>query len=529
MSKLGLAIVLILMAGKNNAQDYMTSSNSQQSFFVLIQADNNQAFYVRLDSQLYTSSAAGHLILSKLKDSIYTITIGFPGQVFPEQRFVFSVHEMDQAFRLKDVNGKDWRLYDGRGQQLEMADGERGIDKPTIAGVKKDDPFSRMMAAVVRDTAVMYNTGLTHSLSDSVLSGVSTEPPFPGIPSPTTRVTATTTSMVPDSKTLPLTTSAIPPSIPPTLSFRTPDSTTAFSLPRDATQSSSSAIRDTSGLSAGMKNGRAPMHTEPEAVTTSSPNADSTASILSSVSASMASHSDSNASSLRSDSQATPPLYHRSNVVKLSERKSSKALRLVYADHPTDKKADTIVVIIPLDTTAAQLGTTIPYSAPSVTSTPPLSPTRGTVSSALRTEHPHALVLPADTVHLAVPGGHAPNPDSPVLKSGAVSHPKSALPFVNSDCHAYATDYDVDRLRAKMLEVARDEERILTARKFFKIKCFSTHQIKALSEVFNTDASKFKFLEVAYPFVSDDHFPELINLFADPVYSGRFKTMTDRH
>jgi hypothetical protein len=47
-----------------------------------------------------------------------------------------------------------------------------------------------------------------------------------------------------------------------------------------------------------------------------------------------------------------------------------------------------------------------------------------------------------------------------------------------------------------------------------------------LSEVFTTDGAKFRFLEAAYPFVSDDHFAELSNLLADPVYSGRFRAMT---
>ena len=522
MSKLGLVIVLILMAGKNNAQDYTASSNSQQSYFVLIQADYNQAFYVRLDSQLYRSSSGGHLILSRLIDSIYTITIGFPGQVFPEHRFVFSVHEKDQTIRLKDENGKDWRLYDSQGQQLKMADEERVSDKTTIAGVRKDDPFSRMMAAVVKDTAVMYNTGLIHSLSDSALSVVSTELASPGIPSATTGVPVTMTSTIPDSKTLTSTTSAIPTSVPPSLSFKRPDSSTAFSLQRDTVESSPSAVRDTSGLSAGTKYGLLTERSEPGVLTTSLPNA--IAPIPSSGAASLVSHPDSNISSFRSDSQSTPPPYHPSNVVKLSERKSSKALRLVYADHPTDKKADTIVVIIPVDTIAVIVTTT-----PSMTSTSSLSPTRGTAASPYRTEHPHPLVLSADTAHSVVPGSHAANPDSPVLKSGPVSHPKSSLSFVNSDCHAYATDYDVDRLRVKMLEAGKDEERMKTALKFFKTKCFSTHQIKALSEVFTTDASKFKFLEIAYPFVSDDHYSELINLLADPVYSGRFKIMTDRH
>lgn len=47
MSKLGLVIVLILMAGRTYAQDY----------FVLIEADKGQSFYARIDSQFYRSSA----------------------------------------------------------------------------------------------------------------------------------------------------------------------------------------------------------------------------------------------------------------------------------------------------------------------------------------------------------------------------------------------------------------------------------------------------------------------------------------
>ena len=106
---------------------------------------------------------------------------------------------------------------------------------------------------------------------------------------------------------------------------------------------------------------------------------------------------------------------------------------------------------------------------------------------------------------------------------------KSALPFVNSDCHAFATDYDVDKLRVRMLDATKDEDHIQVAYKIFKIKCSATKQIRALSEVFTTDPAKFKFLATAYPFVSDNQFPELVNLLSDPVYTGRFRTMTDRH
>src|ERR1019366_5422303 len=80
--------------------------------------------------------------------------------------------------------------------------------------------------------------------------------------------------------------------------------------------------------------------------------------------------------------------------------------------------------------------------------------------------------------------------------------------FINSDCRNFATEYDVDKLRVKMLEAGKEDDRITAAHKVFKTKCFSTRQVKALSEAFTSDAQKFRFLEAAYPFVSDDHFKE---------------------
>ena len=100
------------------------------------------------------------------------------------------------------------------------------------------------------------------------------------------------------------------------------------------------------------------------------------------------------------------------------------------------------------------------------------------------------------------------------------------MQVVNSDCKNFASDYDVDRLRVKMLEAVKDEDRIQIARKVFKSKCFTTRQIRALSEVFTTDALRYRFFEAAYPFVADDRFYELSDLLADPAYNSKFRIMT---
>ena len=219
MSKLGLVIVLILMAGRIYAQDY----------FVLIEADNGQPFYVRVDSQLYSSSARGHLILSQLRDNSYIITIGFPGQIFPERQFSFNVHQNDHAFRLKNEDGKGWWLVDDKGQELATVNGNGGGTSARIPGIKKDDAFSRLMADVVKDTAVMYST---YAIEQTT-------------PAPVTAGSVAGASVTPAA--------AIP--TPANTAAATPKSTNdsqalAIGRPADTTVSASHAARDSSTLSA---------------------------------------------------------------------------------------------------------------------------------------------------------------------------------------------------------------------------------------------------------------------------------------
>jgi hypothetical protein len=224
-------------------------------------------------------------------------------------------------------------------------------------------------------------------------------------------------------------------------------------------------------------------------------------------------------------------------IVKLSERKLPHTRRLAFADRSVGKKADTIIMYIYLDTPATV----------SQRTSGALTTTGSTVVP------PGKTMRPADTSHRVSSRGNEPGSDNPASVSGTVAATagsgtnsggagetvrvkpdtvqkripaKSSLPFVNSDCHAFATDYDVDKLRVKMLESSKDDDRIQAARKTFKSKCFSTRQIRALGEVFTTDAVKFRFYETAYPFASDDQFRELGSTLADPVYAGKFKAMT---
>jgi len=530
MSKVGLLIVLILMAGSNYAQDY----------FIFIQADNKLPFYVRLGSDVYSSTTGGHLILSQLKDSTYHLIIGMPGQSAQEQRYIVAVHQTDQAFRLKEQGEKGWSLYDEQTGEIKSPEVSSGRgDEIRPAGIKKDDAFSRLMAGVVYDTAVLYNTyAMEQVFPDSSR----------GTPVPNSSMMAATRQALPDSSITTTVRQALPDSSSTAPPLQTIDSSTA-ALSRQTIPDSSvtATIRQTVPDSSATATSRQAVSDSSTAVTNmpgislSDPKPDASTGIK--------------------------PSSRARSIVKLGERKLPHTLRLAYADHSTGKKADTIILFIPLDTFIIAKGsqrpprTTVDTTRISTLRSSPTSRafTPGS-SPASRTSAPGSATISGSSTPGSSPTG-APNPGSSIpgasnpgsslpgasnsisSTSGAPvtetpqSRPldsahrsataRSSLSFVNSDCHSYATDYDVDKLRVKMLDANKDEERIQIARKVFKTRCFSTRQIKALSEVFTTDAAKFRFLETAYPFCSDDRFRELSTLLADPVYSSKFHLMTD--
>jgi hypothetical protein len=424
MSKIGLVLILMLLSGKSHAQ---------QDYFILIQADNNQPFYVLRGDKSLSSSAQGHLILSQLKEGGYAMTIGFPGKLFPEQHYTIPVQGRDLEFQLKNLGDKGWGLFNPQSLELKMPDkkGER-VGGAGPEGIRKDDAFSRLMAGVVSDTAVMYNTyAMDKVLNDSPALVARQVGPGAGTIQPDTISMRTDTALRTDTARAEVKTPVLPPG-------------------------------DTAVV-----------------VRTAQPILDSAA--------------------------ASPPQHTTGLVVKLSERKNTRNWRGVYADRVTGKKADTIIVIIPVDTAADR-----------------------------QAAQPDHKILARKTADTTRPGATAGEPSlgspvltpQPVAAETAEKKTPARLVVANSDCKNFATDYDVDKLRVKMLEAGKDEDRIATAKKIFKTRCFTTRQIRALSEVFTTDAAKYRFFETAYPFVSDDRFSELASLLADPVYNGKFKAMT---
>jgi hypothetical protein len=145
------AILLVICMG------WFLHGFAQQNYFVLIQSEKSQPFYARVLDKNYSSSSIGHLIISNLKDSAYTVVIGFPQNQFPEQEFLIRISKKDRGYQLKNMGDKGWALFDTRTMELiSPVKAEKTTSGGTAVYIKKTDGFARLMAGVVNDTAVLY-------------------------------------------------------------------------------------------------------------------------------------------------------------------------------------------------------------------------------------------------------------------------------------------------------------------------------------------------------------------------------------
>jgi len=203
-----------------------------------------------------------------------------------------------------------------------------------------------------------------------------------------------------------------------------------------------------------------------------------------------------------------------SQVRKLSEKHSDKEVMVTFTDKTIKGKTDTISIIIPVEQVVA-----------------PLKKDSGRVRY---DPNPRPIndrpTLSRDTQVTSAGTNVSPgfNTGSPEKDSDNLAGPatRKAPVMINSDCVNFATEYDLDKLRVRMMAEVNAEDRISGAKKVFRTKCFTTRQVRALTELFLNDEGKYKFLDTAYPFVSDSQeFRKLVDVLKEDYYIKRFNAM----
>ena len=125
---------------------------AQQNHFIYIQNETHQAFYVKLDKKLFSSSTSGYVILPKLKDGSYKLTIGFQKTGVGEQNMLCTIDKTDIGFLLKNFGTKGWGLFNL--QTLDVIMDNTSVSATNVSVVNKTDAFSNMLSEVVNDSSI---------------------------------------------------------------------------------------------------------------------------------------------------------------------------------------------------------------------------------------------------------------------------------------------------------------------------------------------------------------------------------------
>lgn len=133
-------------------------SFSQLNYYIYLQTDNQQPFYVKYNNRIYSSSAAGYLILSKLKEGMIEFSVGFPKSNMQEQKFQCAISNTDKGYLIKNFSEKGWGLYDLQSSVVVYAGNSTDIktNNPVVTTSQPvaDDPFANMLSKVTQDSTV---------------------------------------------------------------------------------------------------------------------------------------------------------------------------------------------------------------------------------------------------------------------------------------------------------------------------------------------------------------------------------------
>jgi Domain of unknown function (DUF4476) len=94
---------------------------SQKQYFIYLQSEPEHAFFIKVNEKIHTSSSSGYLILSKLRDSSYNFSVGFPQNKWPEQKFTVDIKAKDHGYLLKNFGETGWGLFDLQTLAIQMS------------------------------------------------------------------------------------------------------------------------------------------------------------------------------------------------------------------------------------------------------------------------------------------------------------------------------------------------------------------------------------------------------------------------
>lgn len=158
--KQSLLTIVLLLTGFVSFSQY----NVQSKYFVYLQTEPAQPFYIRIDGQTISANSSGYLILPQLKTGDYKLTVGFPGAKYPEQVFDFVIDTKDKGYLIKDYGTDGWGLFDLQTMAIQKATGAANAVAATTPAEKKATPaepaenvsdFTKILSKAANDPSIL--------------------------------------------------------------------------------------------------------------------------------------------------------------------------------------------------------------------------------------------------------------------------------------------------------------------------------------------------------------------------------------
>ncbi|SDD28230.1 DUF4476 domain-containing protein [Niabella drilacis] len=450
MNKRFLLAMIFLLTGFISFAQYSV----QSKYFVYLQTEPAQPFFIKINGQRIEANSSGYLILPQLKDGDYRLVVGFQDNKSPEMTFKFKIDSKDKGYLIKNFGADGWSLFD-----LQTMDVQKPLSAEEAAALAKTEapkpqprrqepkpqPKQETPAPVVpAETAAVQQT------PQPVQQPPAQQPPAQQTPAPVENSSVSDfTKVLSKAANNPGLLEQPKPEEKPVEKAETPAPAENKDSEKDETPQENGATRP-----------------EPEAPAKEPGN-----------------------SSTKVGKGA---------VVKLSQHSSGTGTVVLYEDRSTGGKTEQIEITIPAAAKEAS------------EAVKPAAEKEPAAADGKEDEQVAAGAKPLNGQE----NGDGKKKEKPAA---------AAAPAAPGNCKTVATEDDFLKLRRDMAGKENDEQMIEEARRAFKMKCYTSAQVKYISSMFLSNAGKYNFFEAARAHVADpENFGALQSEIKDDYYKEKF-------
>jgi len=425
MKKILLCLIFLFSLG---------SGYAQKVYFIYLQSESGQPFFVKMNEKILSSSSSGYIILSRLLDSSYSFSVGFPQNKWPEQKFSVDVDKKDHGFLLKNFGENEWGIFDLQTLSVQKATIEDAKAAASVKTENKDVSAFTDILSKASDDPSLREKPVEQKIEEKKPEVIVQEIPK--------KEEQAETKIV----------QVIEPVAPK----------------KEETKDSVQNIPE--------KNDQIP---EKPVVKNENPVLEIKADTISKVEERILIENED---------------YKKSIVTKRSESSTTEGFGLVFIDEYANGIKDTIRLLIPNSKPVVQVNKEEPKE---------------------------------DKKFLDISAAPQVKKDEKIEEPKPVSNEMTPIkPEAKNNCNDLASESDFFTLRKIMAAAQSDDDMIGEAKKYSKMKCFATSQIKNLGALFLNDEGKYKFFDAIYNYTSDaENFSLLQSELKDEYYINRFKAM----